>query len=104
MFPPGATPTPGASAKLWIVSPQTGATASGTITIDGATTLTLDSAGTYLMVDGQQFGTQRVTGGPYLYRLDTKDLANGPHTLQLWGHDIGNNTTISMPIVISVEN
>ena len=102
--PPGATPTAGVSTRLWIVSPATGTTEKGTITITGATTLTVDSSGTYLMVDGQEIGTQRVTGGPYLYLLDTKTLTNGPHTLQLWGHDIGNSTWVSMPIVISVEN
>lgn len=102
--PAGATPSAGVSTKLWIVSPGTGITESGTISVTGSTTLTLDSAGTYLMVDGQEVGTQRVTGGPYLYSLDTTTLIKGPHTLQLWGHDTGNTTWVSMPIVISVSN
>ncbi len=102
--PAGAAPSAGASTKIWIVSPGTGLTQAGNITITGANTLTLDSAGSYLMVDGQEVGTHRVTGGPWLYSLDTTTLSNGPHTLQLWGHDIGNNTWVSMPIVVSVEN
>jgi hypothetical protein len=102
--PPGDAPTAGSSTKLWIVTPATGLTVSGTITVNGVTTLALDSSGSYLMVDGQEVGTHRLTSGPYLYPLDTTTLTNGPHTLQLWAHDIGNTTTVSMPIVVSVEN
>ena len=98
-----ASPTPGVAGVLSITSPTSG-TVSGEITVGGQTTLTLDSAGTYLMVDGVEIGTNRVSGGPYLYPLNTSTLTNGVHNLQLWGHDIGNNAWISQPVTITVHN
>jgi hypothetical protein len=87
-----------------IVSPVAGASVSGTITVVGQITVTLDSAGSYLMVDGVEIGTARVTNGPYLYPLNTTTLSNGQHVLQLWAHDIGNNTDLSVPVTITVAN
>ena len=77
---------------------------SGTITVAAVCRLTLDSAGTYLMVDGVQVGTRRVVDGPYLYQLDTRSLSNGNHILQVWGHDIGDRTTVSAGVPIVVAN
>jgi hypothetical protein len=94
----------GNTGNLFILTPSANATVSGVITVTGQVNLTLDSAGTFLMVDGAEVGTHRVTGGPYQYPLDTTTLSNGPHTLQLWGHDIGNNTTISLGVVVTVAN
>jgi hypothetical protein len=90
--------------NLAVLSPSSGTSVAGTIYVAGFVNLFLDSAGTYLMVDGQELGTQRRLIAPFLYPLDTTTLSNGPHTLQLWGHDIGNNTTISAPVTIIVAN
>ena len=95
---------PPATSKLAILAPTPGTFVSGTITVVGQVNLPLDSAGSFLMVDGVEIGTRRVTGGPFLYLLDTTTLSNGPHTIQLWAHDIGNNTTITPPQVINVVN
>ena len=92
------------TSKLAILSPAAGASVSGQITVVGQVNLSLDAAGSYLMVDGVEVGWQRVTGAPYLYPLDTTTLANGTHTLQLWAHDINNATTITPPMVIEVVN
>ncbi len=89
---------------LYIVSPSATSTVSGVITVSGQCSLALDSAGTFLMVDGQEIGTRRVTSGPFLYGLDTRTLSNGVHNLQLWGHDIGNNTTLSPIVQVMVQN
>ncbi len=56
------------------------------------------------MVDGHEIGTHRVVAGPFVYPLDTTTLANGPHTLQLWAHDTGNNTVLSSAVRVVVEN
>ena len=56
------------------------------------------------MVDGVEVGTQRVYGIPFLYPLNTTTLSNGQHVLQLWAHDIGNNTDLSAPVTITVAN
>ncbi len=97
--PPAAPPS-----RLSILTPLAGTFASGVLTVVGQCTLPLDSAGTYLMVDGAEIGTHRVTGAPFFYPLDTATLPNGVHTLQLWGHDIGNNVSLSDAITIVVSN
>ncbi len=88
---------------LALLYPQPGATLSGTIVASGRCSLPLDAAGTFLMVDGREIGTRRVFG-PFVYDLDTTTLSNGPHVLQIWAHDIGNNTTLSPGISVNVEN
>ena len=92
------------NANLAVLSPAAAQTVSGAILVQGYVNLFLDAAGSFLIVDGQGLDQHRVTGGPFLYPLDTTTLTNGPHLLQLWGHDIGNNTTISAPVSINVEN
>ena len=64
----------------------------------------LDAAGSYLIVDGYNLLNTRLTNSPYLYPLDTTTLSNGSHTLQLWGHDIGNNVILSTPLAVVVNN
>jgi hypothetical protein len=97
----GAAPP---SSGIAIISPVGGAPVSGVITVVGQITLNLDPAGSYLMVDGVEIGTRRVSQGPYLYPLDTTTLSNGPHVLQLWAHDIGNNVNLSAPVTVTVGN
>ena len=64
----------------------------------------LDAAGSFLMVDGQEFGYQRVMVPPYMYTLDTSSLPNGAHSIQVWAHTTNNDTVISVPISVSVNN
>lgn len=66
--------------------------------------VTLDSAGSFLIVDGASQNQHRVVNAPYLYPLDTRTLRNGSHTLQIWVHDTGNNTTLSSVIQVNVAN
>lgn len=87
-----------------ILSPITGGTVAGGILVLGQVQVSLDSAGSYLLLDGVEVGTRRVTGPPYLYPLDTTTLADGQHTLVLFAHDIGNNNYFSDPVTITVLN
>ena len=87
-----------------ILSPIAGATVSGQVQVSGAIQVALDSAGSFLILDGAEVGTRRITGPPYLYPLDTRTLSNGSHTLSLYAHDIGNNNYYSAPVVITVAN
>jgi hypothetical protein len=98
------TAPPSTSAPIAILSPTAGATVSGVINVLGECTLALDSAGSWLTVDGVEIGTHRVTGPPFVYPLDTTTLTDGSHVLQLWGHDISNNTTASAPVQVVVAN
>jgi hypothetical protein len=87
-----------------IVDPTVGQTVSGVITVNAAINVGVDSAGSYLMVDGQEVGTSRVTSPPFTYRLDTTDLSNGQHTLTVWVHDINNDALLSAPVTVMVSN
>ena len=87
-----------------ILSPASGSTVSGVVNVMGSISVALDSAGSFLILDGAEVGTRRITGPPYLYQLDTTTLGNGQHTLQLYGHDIGNNNYVSPPVLLNVAN
>ncbi len=99
-----SAPAPVITGPLVITSPTAGAVLSGVTVIAGQCTLPLDAAGTFLIVDGQWLQWIRASSWPFLYTLDTRGFPNGLHTLQLWGHDIGNNTTISPGVVVTVAN
>lgn len=101
---PSPSPTPVSIAPVAITAPSAGSTVSGMIQVQGRISLQLDAAGSFLMVDGAEVGTRRVTGAPYVYALDTATLSNGQHTLQIWAHDTGNNTRVSTGVVVVVAN
>lgn len=87
-----------------ISSPAADALLSGTVTVAGQLSVSLDAAGSYLMVDGTEIGTRRVVEGPYVYPLDTTMLTNGAHTLQLWAHNTGNDTVLSPTVRVMIAN
>ena len=95
---------PPANAYLWLISPSDGQTGAGTISVVAGMRLDLDAAGSFLIVDGRYLMDRRAWGAPYVYPLDTTTLNNGPHTLQVWAHDISNNVNISAPMTINVAN
>ncbi len=108
--PVSTAPSPSApvqaptSPAVAITRPGANAVLSGATTVSAQLTLSLDAAGSYLMVDGVAVGTRRITQAPYQYALDTTTLVNGSHTLQLWAHDTGNNTVLSSPVAVTVSN
>ncbi len=101
---PVSPPSPSNTGAVRIVSPTAGESVSGTVTVTGQVNVSLDAAGSYLMVDGAEVGTARVSGAPYQYALDTAMLSNGTHVLQLWAHDTGNNTDLSQTVTVTVTN
>ena len=105
---PSPTPAPVVttppSSAVVITSPNAGDTVSATINVQGQIAVTLDPAGSYLMVDGVEIGTRRVTSGPYVYPFDTTSVSNGTHTLQLWAHDTANNTDLSQTVTVTIGN
>ncbi len=101
---PVPAPVPQPSAAVFLTFPTAGQTVAGIVTVQAQIQVSLDPAGSYLMVDGMEYGTRRVSSGPYQYALDTKSLNDGTHTLQIWAHDIGNNTDLSAPVAITVQN
>jgi hypothetical protein len=100
---PAPTPTPvTTNFPISLTFPSSGQIISGVVSVTGVITQPLDAAGSYLMVDGWEVGTHRVTGAPYIYQLDTNTLTSGQHTLQIWAHDISNDSLLSNPVTIIV--
>ncbi len=104
--PPAPTPAPPTAnpGPVSILSPSAQGTISGTISVTAAINVSLDAAGSYLMVDGNEIGTGRVTGQPWVYALNTQTLADGAHTLQLWAHSTANQTLLSASVPVVVSN
>jgi hypothetical protein len=98
------TPQPSSTGAISISSPPDGSSITASINVQGSVAVSLDAAGSYLMVDGQEVGTARVISAPFVYPLDSTTLAVGSHKLQLWAHDQNNDTLLSAPIAITVGN
>jgi hypothetical protein len=105
-IPPAPSPAlaPIPNGLVVITSPGSSSIVSGTISVTAQVSVNLDAAGSYLMVDGAQFGTVRASAPPYNYQLDTTLLPNGNHTLQIWAHDTSNSVDLSPTLPIAVEN
>lgn len=101
---PSPSPSPATDSRVLITSPADGSTLSGTVSLGAQISATLDSAGSYLIVDGVQFGTKRVAAPPYVYSLDTTLLPNGTHTLQIWAHDTTNSVDLSPVVSVITAN
>ena len=104
------TPTPVApvvpvqSYPIALTDPVDGQSVSGTVVVMATIPMTLDAAGSFLIVDGVYLSNYRVDSGPYLYPLDTTQLPNGLHTIQIWAHDTGNVVNLSNPVTVLVSN
>ncbi len=92
------------SSSVTITSPNPGDTISSIVNVQGQIAVSLDAAGSYLMVDGVEIGTRRVTSGPFVYPFNTASVSNGTHTLQLWAHDTANSTDLSQTVLVTVNN
>lgn len=99
---PAPTSPVTATYPINLTYPVNGQAVSGLVQVTGSIAQALDPAGSYLMLDGVEVGTQRVGNAPFLYSFDASQLAGGTHTLQLWAHDIGNETLLSNPVTISI--
>ncbi len=102
--PVSPAPAPGSSSPVIIESPSSGQMLSGIVSVTAQISGTLDAAGSFLMVDGAEVGTRRITNSPYIYTLDTTTLSDGPHTVQIWAHNTANETLMSDPLGITVAN
>ena len=101
--PPAPTPPGSGSSAVAITYPLSGQAVQGVTTVVAAINAQLDAAGSYLVVDGQEYGYQRVGTAPYLYTLDSTTLSNGTHSIQVWAHTTANATLLSPPVTVSVS-
>ena len=87
-----------------LLTPGSGGTVSGLLVVTASINVNLDAAGSNVIVDGQGIGYTRLTGKPYVYYLDTTQFANGTHVIQIWAHDINNNTYVSNAVSVVFAN
>ena len=97
------TSPPVSAGAVAILSPTDQQAVSGALQVTATMALTLDSAGSYAVVDGQPLFGTKVTGPPYVYAVDTSQLAPGAHTVQVYAHDIGNNSYLSNAVTFVVS-
>ncbi len=92
---PVATASPVLASPVQLTYPVSGQALSGVVEVAAAISRTLDAAGSYLLIDGVESGWRHVGSAPFLYEVDTSLLSVGQHTLQVWAHDVGNETLLS---------
>lgn len=86
-----------------IASPANNLTVSGSITITASATDNVSVKSLQFKVDGTNLGSA-LAASPYSAALDTRTLANGPHTITAVASDAAGNTTTSTGVTISVSN
>jgi hypothetical protein len=99
-----APPAPAIIGQLSISNIADNQTISGTVSILGQVLTRLGSSGSYLIVDGHEVHSSRVSAPPYTYLLDTRLLPNGQHILQLSAEDTTNQLLTSRAVVVEVAN
>ena len=102
-----ATPVAGtpssAMSPVQLTYPLSGQALSGVVEVIATVSRTLDAAGSYLLIDGVEFGWRHVGSAPYLYEVDTSVLSVGQHTLQVWAHDVANETLLSNTATVLIS-
>jgi len=86
-----------------ITSPSTGATVTGTVTINATAADNNAVAGVQFKVDGTNLGAE-VTTPPYSASWNTQAQTNGTHSLTAVARDGSGNTTNSTAIIVTVNN
>ena len=86
-----------------ITSPTSGATESGSITVNASASDNVAVANVQLLVDGSNVGSPD-TSSPYNFSLNTTSLSNGSHSLTAVATDTSGNATTSAAVAITVSN
>jgi N-acetylglucosamine-6-sulfatase len=83
--------------------PVSGQTISNNITLTANTADNVAVAGVQFKIDGINSGAQ-VNSAPYALSLDTTTLSDGSHTITAQARDTSNNTAVSAPVTVTVNN
>ncbi|MGZ5053602.1 MAG: Ig-like domain-containing protein [Methylobacter sp.] len=98
--PAADTTSPTAS----ITTPTAGTTVTGTaVTVSANASDNIGVAGVQFILDGVNLGSE-ATALPYSILWNTTSATNGSHTLTAIARDTASNTTISSPVVVTVNN
>ncbi|HSX27521.1 MAG TPA: Ig-like domain-containing protein [Patescibacteria group bacterium] len=85
-----------------ITSPTSGATVSGTVTVQASVSDNIGVVRTELYVDGQLKSTS--SSSPFTFSINTANFTNGGHVLQVRAYDAANNVGNSTDVNITVSN
>jgi hypothetical protein len=96
---PAPDTTPPATA---ITSPGSGATVSGTVTVQASASDDVGVARVELYVDGALAGTD--TSAPYAFSWNTTTVSDGSHSLQTRAYDAAGNVGSSAVVNVTVAN
>jgi len=88
---------------VWLVSPASGATLSGSTAVSACTSSTAGVAGVQFRLDGANLGVED-TNPPYSLPWDTTTASNGTHTLAAVVRDLQGNVATSAAVTVSVSN
>lgn len=86
-----------------ITSPTASATVSGVISINATASDDVGVVGVRFGVDGLDFGGEDIAA-PYSISWDTTAFADGSHYVNARARDAAGNTTVSLPITVTVLN
>ena len=89
--------------SISISLPANGATVGGTVTITATARDDVGLAGVRFQVDGRDVGIE-VGTAPFGTSVDTTKLADGDHVLTAIARDTSNNTAVSSPVSVTVNN
>ena len=98
-----STPPTGTPLTVSITVPASGATVSGTVTMNAAASGTAPVANVQYQVDGASLGAA-VTAAPYSQSLNTTTLSNGKHNLTATAVDNSGNKATSAVVSITTNN
>ncbi|MBC2714608.1 MAG: hypothetical protein HF978_04795 [Desulfobacteraceae bacterium] len=91
------------SPSVSIVSPTSGQTVSGNVSISASASDNVGVAGVQFKIDGTNIGSEDTTS-PYSYSLDTTTYSDGSHTLTATARDAAGNQATSSQVSISINN
>lgn len=92
-----------AAPAVSVTAPTDGGTVSGTLNVTAAVSDNLGVAGVQFKLDGVDLGSEVITA-PYTTSWDTTTAANGVHRLTAVARGVGDSTTTSSAVTVTVSN
>ncbi len=104
-YVPDPTPTPISditAPSCGITSPATSMTLSGTVDVSVSASDDQGVTRVELYLDETLYATDN--SAPYSFSWDTRQVADGPHTLRAWAYDAAGNSAASSQVTVTVQN
>jgi hypothetical protein len=86
-----------------ITSPTSGSRLSEVVIVSATASDNVGVTGVQFLLDGQPIGSEDA-GSPFSVSWDTRQSANGQHTLSALARDAAGNSTLSSSVIVNVSN